>query len=882
MSITIAKLLIEIGANSDAARAELTSVGSELQGYGDKMMKTGAVMTAGLSVPLMLLGKQVTTLAKDYQENMNVLGSVTNATGTQMTQLGALAQKLGADLTLPGTSAGDAASAMVELGKSGLSVVDVMGAARGVLELSAAGELSNADAAKIASNALNAFGLAGTEASRVADLLAAGANTSSAEVADLADGFQMASAVFSTSGRSIEDLTAMLAMMANAGIQGSDAGTSLKQMMLSLQAPTAKARSLMEEYGIEIYDANGTMLSSGDIIANFSESLGGMSEAQRNAALAAIFGSDAVRAANVVLMAGEEKFKKTKDAVSEFGAAAKLAEARVEGLPGSLLAMENSLQTLGTNLGNAATRPIAELADVVTDLANGFAALPEDVQENIVRLGMLAIAAGPAMTVFGGITKAAGGMISFLPKAVGGIKDLGAAFSLVKGGAGADDVLGALTVGANGAAFAATAAAASITAMWMAYQKIAALNNTGNDILGTALTAHYQEIIDKGGDATAVMADFNWQMENLTNNQKGFGMAAAGVNWNAIAENNLKEVSAALLQTTDSANEYQIMMMKAYASTNLATSSREWIYADKSGKAYDLLIKKGLALSAADYDLARAEISAGNSAQNAITGITGMGNAAQDSTSGLNALSAEAQTYTSGLDALREAQQSINSSMSEWVQNAASQAQQSLTGLNEEGQRYLEGLKAIDEVMGTNYYQQQTLKTSIEDLGLKYRQTGDLDAYKAGLEKLKDEGLQPFQDQLADVTTRAQELYDKLTNMPSEVLINVNFSVNGEPNWEELGINTGGNPGGTTIGNGGITALPQASGGDWLVTKPTLFLAGEAGTERATFTPAGKEPVQRQTVINAEINVIAQGISTPAERTQLAREIARDIRRLKL
>ncbi len=885
MPITIAKLLVEIGANSDAARAELTSIGGELQGYGDKMMRTGALMTAGLSVPLTMLGKKVTDLARDYQENMNVLGAVTNATGAQFTQMGDLAQELGADLKLPGTSAGDAASAMVELGKAGLSVADVMGAARGVLQLSAAGGLENAVAAEVAANALNAFGLAGTEATRVADLLAAGANTSSAEVTDMAAGFQQAAAVFSASGRSIEDLTAMLAMMANMGIKNSDAGTSLKSMMMGLQSPTKEATRLMEEYGIEVYDANGMMLSSEEIVRSFTEGLNGLSEAQRNAALDKIFGSDGGRAARVIFKGTAEDFIKAKDAVTEFGAAAKLTESRTKGLPGSLDAMASSLETLGTNLGNAATKPVAELAETVTKLANAFADLPEGTQETIIRLGMLAIAAGPAVTVLGGVTKAAGGMIGFLPKVVGGVKDLGAAVSLIKGGAGVRDTLSALTVGTSGIGFAAAAAAVSLTAMWLSYQKnIVDMNQAGKEAVSTALTDQYQKIITDGGTATEVMASYNWQVQNLKNNQ--VGLAAAFVDWNGVAENSLSAVSTALLATTTSFDEYQKLVMQAFDASGLAANSSEWAKADESGRAFDTMIRKSLALSQADYELARAEVAAGGSAQVVVAGLTNTAGAALDASGGLNALSAEAQTYMSGLDALGEAQQRINADMSNWVQGAASQAVSSLSGLNVESDRYLQGLKAVDEVMGTQYYQQQLLTNTLNTLGEEFQKTGDVEAFRAGMEKAKDEGLKPFYDQLEDVTIKAQDLYDRLTGLPSEVLINVKFNVEGEPNWAGLGIDTSGNPGGTVKGNEGVSVYSQASGGDWWVTKPTLFLAGDAGAERATFTPAGKEAAGGDVIVNilpGAIQVAAKSdLDIPWMTKLMAAGIAQEIRRRRL
>jgi TP901 family phage tail tape measure protein len=315
------------------------------------------------------------------------------------------AQDLGADLTLPGTSAADAADAMLELSKAGLSVQDTMDGVRGTLQLSAAGQLSNAAAAEVTANALNAFHLEGKEAARVADLLAASANASSGEVVDMADALKMSAAVAYSASLPIEDLVTGISLMANAGIKGSDAGTSLKQMLLSLQAPTDKAKNLMSDLGISVYDAQGSMLPMVDIIGEFSGALSGLTQEQRNAALATIFGSDAVRAANIVLMGGVDAWGQMSGAVNESGAAAGLAAAMMEGLAGSVGNLQSAAETAALEGFELLKEDAIELIDTVTEAINAFNEMEDAEQRQIVNIGLIAAATGPAIYGIGALAK---------------------------------------------------------------------------------------------------------------------------------------------------------------------------------------------------------------------------------------------------------------------------------------------------------------------------------------------------------------------------------------------------------------------------------------------------------------------------------------------
>lgn len=290
------------------------------------------------------------TAGIDFGDQMNTLRAVTGATAAQMAQLQQKSIELGNDLTLPNTSAADAARAMTELAKAGLSVGDSMTAAKGTLQLAAAAGVDEATAATLAATALNAFHLQGSEATRVADLLAAAANASAADVTQVGFSMQASAAIFASAKIPIADLVAAIGEMANAGIAGSDAGTSLKEMLLKLQGPSGPASDAMKAIGISIYNAHGQMLPFRDIILNVHNALAKLTPQQHDQAVATIFGSDAARSANIIFGQSVKTFDDMHAAVTKQGAAADVASAKSQGLGGAIRAVQSEMETMSLQI----------------------------------------------------------------------------------------------------------------------------------------------------------------------------------------------------------------------------------------------------------------------------------------------------------------------------------------------------------------------------------------------------------------------------------------------------------------------------------------------------------------------------------------------------
>lgn len=564
MTTTAAKLMVVIGGDTSGAEKALSGAARNLDAFASKAQRIGDNLSRWVTLPLLGVGAAATKLAADFDRNMNVLQATSNATAAEMETLRDAAQELGADLTLPGTSAADAAEAMLELSKAGLEVNDTLGASRGVLQMAAAGQISNAKAAEIAANAMNAFGLAGSEATRVADLLAASANASSADIADMADALKMSSAVFAAAGVPIEDLTTAIAEMANAGIQGSDAGTSLKQMMLSLQAPTDKAAKLMQDLGIAVYDSQGAMLPMEQIIGNFENALGGLTQEQRNAALAAIFGSDAVRAANVVLMGGVDAFNEMRDAVTEEGAAAKLAEAQNKGLGGMFDKIKSAAETAMLAGIQPLEDDIIKLADSVSRAFIAFSEFDESTQDMIVKMGLMAIAAGPAIKGIGWIADATNAAIPIALKFGKVFSDVFITNSALAGRTLTSSFISQF--GATGVAIGSlTAVVLAGAAVWYTYNKaIKETNDEGQKAVDSAWTEFFADQVEGGKSANEVLDAYNQRLDVVQQKLEEVPWyIRIFIRDQEVLTDNQTELNLALVEASDSYTEYAAAAEKA-------------------------------------------------------------------------------------------------------------------------------------------------------------------------------------------------------------------------------------------------------------------------------------------------------------------------------
>lgn len=378
--------------------------GSATKALGEGITELGSSMTLGLTVPIVAAGGAATSMAAGFDDAMSQVQGALGGASTDMDGLRDLALQLGADTVF---SATESAQAMVELAKGGLTEAQIKGGALAAsMDLAAAGQLNLADAAATTVQMMGSFGLGAGDATRIANALAGAANASSADVSDLTQAMSQCSAQAALAGWSLEDTAAALALFADHGVKGSDAGTSLKTMLQRLAAPTDQAAEAIAAYGLNIRDSNGKMKDISDIADELTGKLGSLSDAERDAALQTIFGSDASRAAAILMQSGSEGLAKYIAATNDATAAETMANAQKGELSWALENMGGAVESAAIAFGTALAPAITAVAGVIGNVAEAFASLPAGVQTGIAVVLALVAALGPLLMVIGSVVAA--------------------------------------------------------------------------------------------------------------------------------------------------------------------------------------------------------------------------------------------------------------------------------------------------------------------------------------------------------------------------------------------------------------------------------------------------------------------------------------------
>ena len=330
----------------------------DIGGMKDKLSGMAAGAMAGLPVQaagFAGIGYGVFDAVKNYSDFTAQLSQIKAVTGLDAEAMDAVKEKaleLGADTQFSST---EAAQGMTELLKAGVSVKDVLGdASQAALDLAAAGQLSLPEAAEIMSTAMNAFHMA--DATHAADILVGAANASATGVQELKYSLSAVSAVAAGVGMSFDDTNTALAVFANNGLKGSDAGTSLKTMLMNLSPQTKQATEEMQRLGLltdegtsKFFDQEGHLRSLSDIAGLLQDHLSGLTDEEKMNALSTMFGSDAIRGGMIMLREGAKGVKDMNAAMKDI-TAHETAKVAMDNLRGSLLRLKSAWENLTIKL----------------------------------------------------------------------------------------------------------------------------------------------------------------------------------------------------------------------------------------------------------------------------------------------------------------------------------------------------------------------------------------------------------------------------------------------------------------------------------------------------------------------------------------------------
>ena len=291
---------------------------------------TIALSVAGIG----LSANDLVTTYNDFETGMSGVRALTGATNEEFTLLKETAKELGADTAF---SASEAAVGMQNLASAGFTTNEIVSAMPGMLDLAASSGTDLATASDIAATTLRGFGLEASQAAHVADVLAEAAARTNAEVADTGEAMKYIAPVAHAMGMSLEEVAASVGVLSDAGIKGSQAGTTLRSALSRLSKPTSDMQKVMKKLGLSFYDSSGQMKSISSIVGMLKANMAGLTAEQQQNALVTLFGQEAMSGMMVLLEAGSEKLDELTRSFEQCeGTASEMANVRLDNLAGDL------------------------------------------------------------------------------------------------------------------------------------------------------------------------------------------------------------------------------------------------------------------------------------------------------------------------------------------------------------------------------------------------------------------------------------------------------------------------------------------------------------------------------------------------------------------
>lgn len=285
-----------------------------------------------------------------FEEQMDRVQAVAGATGQQIAAMNEQAKQLGADTAF---SAKQAADGMHQLSTAGFTAAQTMKIIPGTLALASASGVELAEAAELQAATLRGFGLAAGDAGRVADTLTQTVNSSAVEMSDLGEAIKYIAPVAKATGQSMESMLAAVGLMGNVGIKGSQAGTTLRTALVRLTAPTDKSERALSKLGISASDLRGPkgLLPLPRIMEMVAKGAQGVDKGTRNAALAAIFGREALSGMITLVEQGPGALRRQIDALkSSEGQAQRTADIMRSNVAGAWDEFTGSIETASITL----------------------------------------------------------------------------------------------------------------------------------------------------------------------------------------------------------------------------------------------------------------------------------------------------------------------------------------------------------------------------------------------------------------------------------------------------------------------------------------------------------------------------------------------------
>lgn len=436
VSINTSEAVRSIEEISKKAEGLASRIGSAMTSAGESMTKMGKSL-APVSTGLTTIGTLAVKTAADFEDSMLKVQALSGATAEQYQQLSNKARDLGASTAWSATQVADA---MGYMALAGFDTEEILASVGSMLNLASASGEDLATVTDILTDSMTAFGDGAEDAARYADVLATTQAKSNTTVGMLGEAFKYVAPLAGSYGYALEDVSTALGVMANAGVKGSMAGTSLSSVITRLGNNTNGARDAITALGISFYNSDGTARNLSDVLKDMADKTANMTVEEKAHFASVVAGQEAQKGLLAILNQGSEAYAELENAIKDSDdAAGQMAETMESGLGGAIRSLKSALEAVSITLGNTLAPYIKSAADKIKELCDWFQNLSPAAQDIIVKAGMLVAALSPVLIVGGQVISSIGNMIT-----------VGATLTtkitgLISGFGGLSGVLGALT-----------------------------------------------------------------------------------------------------------------------------------------------------------------------------------------------------------------------------------------------------------------------------------------------------------------------------------------------------------------------------------------------------------------------------------------------------
>lgn len=391
---------------------KLKALSEQFKDIGKKATDVGKNLSKKVSAPLAAVGVASLKVGMDFDTAMSQVAATMGTTVDQVGELREFAKEMGSTTAFSATQAAEGLNYMA---LAGYSAEESMKMLPTVLNLAAAGNMELAAASDMVTDAQSALGLTAEQTVNLVDEMAKASSTTNTSVSQLGEAMLTVGGTAKMMKGGTQELSQVLGLLADNGIKGSEGGTALRNILLSLSAPTSKAAAEMKSLGLDVFDAQGNMRSMEDIIGDLGSALSTMTSEERTQALSNIFNKRDLKSVNALLGTSAERWDEVGNAISNAGgSAAQMAETQLDNLGGSLTMLKSALEGAGISIGEVLAPVVRKIADFITGLVQKFNELSPTAKKIIVGIGAVVAAIGPLLVIFGSLASAIGSIIGLV------------------------------------------------------------------------------------------------------------------------------------------------------------------------------------------------------------------------------------------------------------------------------------------------------------------------------------------------------------------------------------------------------------------------------------------------------------------------------------